>query len=368
MSTVRFPNCRAFAKIDGKTLCRNYRLLCQQAQAQNPRARVMAVVKDDAYGHGLSVVIPLLLDAGCTSFAVATAAEAFGVRGFSSTAEILVLGYTPPDEVAALAAANVTQTVFSPDYAAALEERLAILGQKLRIHMKINGGLCRGGLDPADKKGLLTLFSLPHLTPTGIYTHFPVADTDAARTRCALSEFCASVAWARAAKIPLFAHAAASAAALTLPEATLDGIRAGIALYGLPPVSTHLPLSPVLSLHAPVICLTRVPAGTSVGYGGNFVTKRDSLLGTLPIGYGDGLWRRLCGLRVTLTHGDKAFSVPIAGRICMDHTVLDLTDTPAAIGDTVCLWQDARVPAAQAGTIPYEILTAISPRVERRLV
>ncbi len=368
MSTAFFPPCRAFVKIDGKALCRNYRLLREKARQYNPNARLVAVVKDNAYGHGLSAAVPLLLGAGCDCFAVATADEAFCIRGFSPTAEILVLGYTPPTAAPALAAAEITQTVFCAGYASALSAAMAGDGQKLRIHIKINGGLCRGGLDPADTTGLLALLSLPHLTPTGLYTHFPSADTDVTTTRRALTAFCACREVTRRAGFSLFAHAAASAAALTVPEATLDGIRTGISLYGLPPVETELPLTPALSLHAPVICLSRVPAGTAVGYGGDFVTRRDTLLGTLPIGYGDGFWRALSGLRVTLTHDEKSFSAPIVGRICMDHTVLDLTGTPAAIGDTVCLWQDARTPAARLHTIPYEILTALSPRVERRLV
>lgn len=368
MRSAAFPNFRAFAEIDGAALCRNYRLLLERARERTPRARLLAVVKDDAYGHGISQVVPLLLGAGCDFFAVATAAEAFGIRELSPTADILILGYTPPATAPALSAARITQTVFSLDYALALNTAMAAVGQKLFIHAKINGGLCRGGLDPADGEGLLRLLSLPHLAPTGLYTHFPAADTDAAATRRALTDFLCAVRVAKRAGYALFTHAAASAAALTLPEAVLDGIRVGIALYGLPPVETPLPLSPVLSLHAPVICLSCVPAGTPVGYGGEFVTGRETLLGTLPIGYGDGLWRCLRPLCVLLRHGDQTFSAPIAGRICMDHTVVDLTDTPAAIGDVVCLWQDARAPAALAGTIPYEILTALSPRIERRTV
>ena len=368
MRSAAFPDCRAFAEINGRALCRNYRLLHQLARKTNPSARLIAVVKDDAYGHGLLQTVPLLLAAGCDFFAVATAAEAFGVRGLSPTADILVLGYTPPRLAPDLAAARITQTVFDADYGAALSDAMSSVGQKLFIHTKINGGLCRGGLAPTEREALCRLLSLPHLAPTGIYTHFPVADTDPAATRRALADFLGAVQAARQRGHSLFIHAAASAAALTLPEATLDGIRAGIALYGLPPVETPLPLSPVLSLHAPVICLSRVPSGTPVGYGGSFVTGRETVLGTLPIGYGDGFWRCLRPLSVTLSHGGQAFSVPIAGRICMDHTVVDLTDTPAAIGDTVCLWQSAKAPAAEADTIPYEILTALCARVERRIV
>lgn len=366
MDTIAFPEHRAFAEIDGAALCRNYRLLLQKAQESNPRARLIAVVKDDAYGHGLSTVLPLLLEAGCDFFAVATADEAFAVRGLAPAAEILVLGYTPPQKAERLAEARITQTVFSAAYGAALNAALSRTDRRLPIHVKLNGGLCRGGFDPCDAAGLRGLLSHAHLLPKGVYTHFSAADTDRVGTRRALYGLCHVAEAFQREGIPLFVHAAASAAALTLPETVLDGIRVGIALYGLPPVPTALPLTPTLSLHAPVVCLCRVTAGTPIGYGGDFVTERETLLGTLPIGYGDGLWRRLRTLTPTLSHESKRFAAPILGRICMDHTVVDLTDTPAVIGDTVCLWEDARAPALHADTIPYEILTALSSRVERR--
>ena len=368
MSQSSFPSGRATAQVNGAALCRNYRLLLDRARRHRPSARLIAVVKDNAYGHGIPVAVPLLRDAGCDFFAVATADEALSVKALCPTAEVLVLGYTPPHTAPVLAAARITQTVFSPAYGAALDEALAASGLSLSVHIKIDGGMHRGGLSPRDGEGLGFCLSRPRLLPTGIYTHFPSADTQRGATLRALKEFCAVVRELRGAGYRLFAHAAASAAALTLPCAVLDGIRTGLALYGLSPVETDLPLSPVLSLHAPIVCLTQVPRGTAVGYGGAFVTNRESLLGTLPIGYGDGLFRGLSALPVTLTHQKRDFTLPIAGRICMDHTVLDLTNTPAAIGDCVRLWQDARLPAALLHTIPYEILTAIAPRVARRLV
>ena len=368
MDPSAFPSCRAFAKIDGRALCRNYHLLLLKAQESNPRAQLIAVVKDDAYGHGLSVVLPLLLQAGCDFFAVATAAEALAARAICPKADILVLGYTPPSLAHILAQARVTQTVFSADYGAALNDALKTVDCRLRCHIKMNGGLCRGGFDPDDTKGMLGLLSHARLLPTGIYTHFPAADTDRSGTRRALYALCHAADLLQQTGTSLFVHAAASAAALTMPDTVLDGIRTGIALYGLPPVPTELPLAPVLSLHAPVVCLSRVGAGTPIGYGGDLITKRETLLGTLPIGYGDGLWRSLRTLTATLHHKNETFAAPILGRICMDHTIVDLTDTPAEIGDTVCLWQSADLPAYHANTIPYEILTAVSKRVERRLV
>lgn len=365
MNAFDFPPHGAFARLNLAALGRNFCLLRELARTTSPSARVIAVVKDNAYGHGLAAVLPSLCRVGCDFFAVSTGAEALQVRGFCPTANILVLGYTPPSEAPALAAADITQSVFSVPYAAALNDALSDCGQKLRIHIKIDGGLCRGGLPPEDETELTAVLGQKCLLPTGIYTHFPAADTDSAGTRRALTAFLKTRQLAKKAGFSLFSHAAASAATLRVPESRLDGIRAGIALYGLPPVRTVLPLSPVLSLHAPVICLRQVPAGTPVGYGGDFVTTRPSLIGTLPIGYGDGFCRALGTQPVTLCHEKQRFSVPVAGRICMDHTMVDLTDTPAAPGDRVCLWENAAAPAQALGTIPYEVLSALSPRVKR---
>jgi alanine racemase len=143
----------------------------------------------------------------------------------------------------------------------------------------------------------------------------------------------------------------------------LDAIRPGLALYGISPVPTDLPLSPVLSLHAPIVQIHEVTEGTPIGYGGDFITRQKSRIGVLPIGYADGFSRRLSGLSVTLSHKKKSFPVPVVGRVCMDQLMIDLTETPARVGDTVCLWRDTAAIADQLSTIPYEVLTALSPRV-----
>ena len=225
--------------------------------------------------------------------------------------------------------------------------------------------MSRLGFDPEDTAGLLEAASRPALLAKGLFCHFPAADSDAAATRHALDRFLACRAALRENRLHLFCHAAASAAMLTLPCTLLDGCRPGLALFGLSPVATSLALRPALSLHAPIVQLRRVAAGTPIGYGGDFVTSRPSLIGTLPIGYADGLCRAAAGATVTLSHHATPFTVPLVGRICMDYAMVDLTDTPAATGDSVCLFDRADTLAAHVGTIPYEILTAIGPRVAR---
>lgn len=360
-----FPPYRGFAALDMDALVRNFCLLREGAQGVNKSARVIAVVKANAYGHGAALVIPALARAGCDFFAVATPDEALEARRLCRDADILVLGYTPPNRAPTLAAAGITQTVFSADYAAALSSVMRAAKTRLKIHLKIDGGMCRQGFAPSDTEGILQALRRRGLLATGLYTHFPCADSDPALTAQALRAFCACRDRLKDAGLSLFSHAAASAAALTLAGGVLDAIRPGLALYGIAPVPTDLPLTPVLSLHAPIVQIHEVGAGTPVGYGGDFVTQRESRIGVLPIGYADGFSRRLSGLSVTLSHKGEVFPVGVVGRVCMDQLTVDLTDTPAAVGDTVCLWRDAVGVAERLSTIPYEVLTALSPRIAR---
>lgn len=366
MRSVYLPPWRALATIDTAALASNYRLLLQRAQGADGSTQIMAVVKANAYGHGVARVLPTLLNEGCRHFAVATLQEALEVRHLCKEAEILIFGYTPPTRLPLLAREQLTQSVFSREYGRALARVASNAGCRIKVHLKLDGGLCRAGLEP-DPASLARFYRQlrRHLDVTGLFTHFPAADTDPKGTALALARFLQCRPALSAPEAPLFCHAAASAAALTLPSCGLNGIRPGLALYGISPVKTDLPLRPVMALYAPVVQLRRVPKGTPVGYGGNFVTKRQSLIGTLPIGYADGVFRCLSGFCVTLLHKGKRFSAPIVGRISMDSLTVDLTDTPAQLGDSVCLWQSAAPPAAYAKTIPYELLTALSQRVRR---
>ena len=360
-----FPPYRGFAALDMNALVRNFCLLREKAQEMGRGTRVIAVVKANAYGHGMAQVLPALARVGCDFFAVATPDEALEARRLCKDADVLVLGYTPPACAVALAEAQITQTVFSADYAAALSAVMRAAKARLNVHFKIDGGMCRLGFAPSDTEGLLQVLHRRELLATGLYTHFPSADSDPIATKQALAAFCACRDRLKALGYPLFSHAAASAASLTVEESALDALRVGIALYGLPPVSTALPLSPVLSLHAPIVQIREVACGTPIGYGGDFITQRASRIGVLPIGYADGFPRRLSGLSVTLSHKGESFPVPIVGRVCMDQVMTDLTQTPAAVGDTVCLWHSAAEISDRLSTIPYEVLTALSPRIER---
>lgn len=358
MPFTAFTAPRAVAEIDGAALFENFRLLRAHCGG-----RTVAVVKANAYGHGLALAVPTLLRAGCDFFAVATLDEALEVRALTRQADILILGYTPPPAAAVLEAARLTQTVFSAEYAAALSAAARARGARVAVHIKIDTGMCRLGL-PVDGEAVGTVLAQENLAVLGAFTHFPSADTDPTQTLGALREF---LRLREVLPKGCFLHAAASAAALSLPESRLDGTRMGIALYGYPPVRTMLSLQPVLRLFCPVVQIRAVESGTPVGYGGSFVTARPSRIGVLPVGYADGLTRALRGLTVRVFCQNGVYHAPLVGQICMDQCMVDLTDTPARVGDTVCPLFDLPAAAARAGSIPYEILTAISTRVERRM-
>lgn len=356
MPNAPFAHPRAVAEIDTDALSHNYRTVSRAC------GKTIAVVKADAYGHGLVHAVPPLLAAGCDSFAVASAEEALLLRKLAPFADILLLGYAPLSQIPALLNAKITLCAFSLDYAKALSMTAQKIGGTLAVHLKIDGGMCRLGFASEDVNGVLATLTLPHLNVCGIFTHFPNADTDRTGTMRALTRFNAL---RSRLPVPLFAHAAASAAALTLPEARLDAVRVGIALYGYSPVKTALELHPVMRVLAPVVQLHHVTAGTPVGYSGKFVCEKDRVIGTVALGYADGFFRSLEGHCLTVLCQDRAFAAPVVGRVCMDYLMLDLTGIPAKEGQTVCVFEDFSVAARHAGSIPYELLTAISARVPR---
>ena len=362
-----FPDARATALVDTTALIHNYRILnTYAAETAKKTPRTVAIVKANAYGHGLPLAVKAFLRAGCDFFGVATLNEALQVRKLAPFADILVLGYTPPHRASVLVGANVTQTVFSPSYAVALAAEATQAGVTVPIHIKLDCGMHRLGFSPNEEHEIFMATTTKGLLPTGLYTHFPVADTDIPTTRAALERFLSCHRALTKVGLPLFAHTAASAALLSLPESILDGIRPGLALYGISPVPTALPLRPALTIYSHIVQIHDLPAGTPVGYGGAFVTKKAARIGTVPIGYGDGIPRRFSGQTVRVFHKNSVFSAPVVGRICMDQLMLDLSGTAAAIGDTVQFFEDAARTAVALDTIPYEVLTALSPRIIRK--
>jgi alanine racemase len=336
----------------------------------------MAVVKGGAYGHGAHAVAATALANGARWLGVYTVQEGVELRHASITAPILVFGPFAPAEAAQIWDAELTPTIHSVQGAADLQ-RSARASNRLPFHLKVDTGLTRAGIEAKDAVSFMrSLQQFPALEAQGLYTHFTSADAPTKE----LSEkqlqifFEVSRALEQAGFEFAVRHAANSAATLDLPASHLDLVRAGISLYGYYPsvhVSRDVALRPALSLVSAVTRATRVPNGTGVGYDHEFQCARASTIALVPIGYGDGLVRRLGHGRGTVLI--RGMPAPICGRVSMDQVTVDVTDLPACqVGDEAVLIgrqgdaaQSADELGAQADTISYEILTALMPRVPR---
>jgi alanine racemase len=337
----------------------------------------MAVIKADAYGHGAVRVARAALCSHATALAVATLSEARTLREADITAPILVLGYTPPWQAREAVRLGIMCAIFEVDVARAFSAAAIALQREATVHVKIDTGMGRLGMPPDEAVPFLqALTDLPLLRVEGLYSHFATADSnDESFARLQLARFQQTVDQITAAGLrPPIIHMANSAALLRFPEARFDMVRPGIACYGLSPAEeTPLPTDfrPALSFHTELAQVKSLPAGTALSYGGTFTTQRPSRIGTIPVGYADG-FRRSPPWREVLIRGQRA---PIVGRICMDYALVDVTDIAGAKrGDPVviignqgedCITADEV--ATWLGTINYEVVSAILPRVPREV-
>jgi len=369
---VGAPDRPTWLRIDLDAIVANVRRLRELAGVP-----LITVLKADGYGHGAVRVARAALGAGAAALAVATIGEGRALRESGVGAPVLVLGYTPPWQAAEAARLDLDCTIFDDDAARAMAEAARSLGRQARVHVKVDTGMARLGLRP-DEAGpfLARLRGLAGLDVAGIYTHFAGADLpDLASAEAQLARFLALLDGLAAAGLrPPLAHAANSAAALRLPAARLDMVRPGIACYGLAPgPAAPLPpgFRPALSFHSEVAQVKAHPAGTPISYGAAFITARPSRIATIPAGYADGV-RRSPPWRELLVRGRRA---PVVGRIAMDYVMVDVTNIPEVKrGDAVVLIgaQGAERIAADEvagwlGTISYEVLTGILPRVPREV-
>ena len=365
---------RTWTEIDLSNLEHNYRAL----RAMLPQGcRFLGVVKADAYGHGAVQVARRLETLGAEYLAVACLDEALELRQARITTPILILGYTPTERAEALLDNGITQTVYDVEMARALSDAAAAAGKTLKIHVKADTGmsrlgwLCGGEDQSAAAEAIAQVCALPGLEAEGIYTHFANADGDEDYTMLQFTRFLDLLEALKERGITFaIRHCAASAAALKFPCTHLDMVRPGIALYG------HYPdpscegldgpgLRPVMTLKTRVASVKAVPAGTPVSYGCTHVLDRETKLAALTIGYADGLPRPCSDKLEVLIGGQRA---PVVGRICMDMCMADVTGLDVAPGDEVEVFGE-NLPiedvAALAGTIQYELLCAVSPRVHR---
>jgi alanine racemase len=377
-----------WAEIDLKAIAHNVRAL---RRITNPSARLMAVVKANAYGHGVREVAQTALKNGAELLGVARAYEGIELREAGFNAPILVFGHTPTADAEPLVRFDLTQTVSSYLYSKALSEVAYTLGKRIRVHLKVDTGMGRLGILLDDKRYISigqenpttaveevqSIAGLAGIELEGIYTHFATADSvDKSYTQKQFDTFLDFLDKLRRVGIePKVRHAANSAAIIDMPETHLDLARAGISLYGLYPSEevdkTEIALMPAMNLKTRIVYLKKVPAGFKISYGITYETKTATTIATVPIGYADGLNRLLSSRGHMLVCGRRA---PIVGRICMDQTMLDVGDmADVRVDSEVVVFgkqgdQSISIEelASELNTINYEIVCSVTNRVPRR--
>jgi alanine racemase len=339
-------------------------------------AELMAVVKADGYGHGLVPAARAALAGGATWLGTAFVEEALALRAAGIIEPILSWLAVPGEDLAPAVAAGIDLSASAPWAVAEIVAAARTVGVAARLHLKVDTGLSRGGAAMAGWPELVTAAAKAaaagEAEVVGIWSHFAYADEPGHPTitgQVATYRSALEVA-AGAGVVPQVRHLANSAATLTLPEAHFDLVRPGIAVYGLTPVPPRpFGLVPAMTLLSRVALTKRVPAGSGVSYGHDYVTRSETGLALVPLGYADGVPRNASNTAEVWLAGARR---RIAGRVCMDQFVLDTGDDPVAAGDEVVLFGPGRrgEPTAQdwadaLGTISYEIVSRVGARVPR---
>ena len=337
-----------------------------------PTAKLCAVVKANAYGHGAVEVAKVAEEVGADFLAVATVEEGLQLRHADFKLPILVLGLIPETAIQISIRNELTLTVCDFDFAKKISDIAAKENILAKVHLKVETGMGRIGIFPDDAVEVAEKISkLPNVELEGIFTHFSDADSiDKTFTYKQLEIFkdtCEKIS-ARGVKIKI-RHIAESAAILEIPDAHLDMVRSGIITYGLYPsaeVQKTIQLQPAMKLKAKIVYLKKISAGTSIGYGREFVAQKDSVIATLPLGYADGYIRAYKNFSVEV----RGKLAPIAGRVCMDQVMIDVTEIPGVkVGDEVILFGGDLISIDDAAkhlqTINYEVTCLVSDRVPR---
>ena len=363
---------RTWAEVSLGAIEHNYRAMRAKL---TPGTRYMGIVKANAYGHGAVQVSRLLAELGCDYLAVACLDEALELRQAGIELPILILGYTPPAYAVTLAENRITQAVGSLDMAKALSGELAGSGLALKVHLKLETGMGRTGFrvyGDGDLAAPAQAMALPNLEPEGVFTHFCVSDGEPGVrdfTWEQLERFKTGFEAVEAQAGRKFAihHCTNSGAMIAFPQTYMDMVRPGVALYGLypGPDKGELDLIPAMSLYSRVACVERHQPGDTISYGRTFTVERPSSIAVLPIGYADGLHRTLSNKMSVDFDRRRARQV---GRICMDMCMADVTGLDVKSGDVAEIFGrhiNCGELADLAGTIHYELLCAVSPRVPR---
>ena len=367
---------RTWAEVSLNNIAHNYR---QLVSAVGSDVKVLGVVKANAYGHGSVPVAGVLQEQGCGYLAVATIDEAVELRDSGIVIPIMILGHTSAKYADDLIAYGITQSLSSYEDACSLSEAASKLGKSIKVHLKLDTGMSRLGFichDGADQTGtILKALRLPYLEFEGVFTHFAVSELlGDGFTQQQFRSFLRTVETLEKNSGIKFKikHCANSGAMLNYKEMHLDMVRPGIVLYGQYPGADcgRLDLRPAMELKTRIAQIKYIEPGYTVSYGRAYTAGSRRRIATIPIGYADGLLRSLSGRMDVLVRGRRA---PQVGKICMDMCMIDITDIPEAeTGDVVTIFGTdggAEIPldevAEKAGTINYEILCELSPRVPR---
>ena len=369
---------RTWAEVDLTAAEHNFNIIREKAR----NSKICCVVKADGYGHGAKVLSKLYEDLGADYLAVSNIDEAEELRDYGISLPILILGYTPVHDAKRLLKLNLTQAVYSLDFAKALSERCTELNGTLDIHIKIDTGMSRIGYmcqsfprDKASIDEIVETCSLNGLNATGIMAHFSVADEGfegKEYTENQIKNFDYTVNALKEKGIEFdIIHHANSAGTEDYENAHKSMVRAGIILYGLAPSSKlqdALPIKPIMTLKTSVASVKKIYKGTTVSYGRTFEAQEDMTVATVTIGYADGYFRDYSNKGYMLLKGKKC---RILGRVCMDQTIIDVSDIDdVKIGDEVIVFSATESPTADdlatfADTINYEVICAVSKRVPR---
>ncbi len=330
---------------------------------------IISMVKADAYGHGALTVSRALIESGSDMLGVATVEEGLELRESGINPEIILLGGVQPDETESVVKNDLTPSLFSLSSAETLNKYAEKIGTKVKYHLKADTGMSRLGVGVEEICGFLNeLSGFKNLEMEGVFTHFANADKDASDfTSKQISVFKAILSLINQASFyPKYVHLANSAGIQRFPESHMNLVRPGIMLYGSGRIGDH-DLKPVMRLKTRIIQIKNLPSGTPVSYGGSFVTRRPTIIATLPIGYADGYMRRLSNRALVSING---LTARVVGAVCMDLSMIDITGVPGVkVGDEVVLFGDDRVSiedvAGWAETISYEVLSITGKRVPR---
>ncbi|NWG03243.1 MAG: alanine racemase [Syntrophaceae bacterium] len=372
MEKTRYSGRPTIGEVNLRALEFNYR----QIQKRLPEeAKLLAVVKADAYGHGAVPVSRTLEKLGVEYLGVAIPEEGVELRRGGIKTPILVLGGIFEGEVDPFFRFHLTPVLFRKDSLKLLSREAEKRKKKIKVHLKVDTGMGRLGV-PFSLWGdfLKEVIRFPNIEIEGLLSHFSMMDEERRYTHNQWKTFQKAVRLAHKMGISCpYLHMASSAILTTIPAYAGTLARPGIMLYGAYPSSIFrdlIPLKPVMTLKTRIHFLKLVPPGTRISYGGTFTTKRESLIATLPIGYADGYSRHLSNHGEVLIHGKRA---PVVGRVCMDFTTVDVTDIPrVSIGDEVILMGrqgkdqiSAEEIAEKINSISYEVLCLIGKRVPR---